>query len=317
MNTILATRRDAQDAENRTNVPVCARTPKARQQTLPARHPVRPAIQRQRFKLGSLEFDYRAFPRQRSVTFASTDTMVHIVMPLSGFVEVESVSRQPLGPGSALLLAAGERKSMAWDAGSSALFLHIPRADIQVQASRASGEPRRLAAADHLFRWSIEQLGVKLPCAIIPGPGPRASFDDVLLEKRTLEGLVATLQADPEAETLFPVARSVQRAVEHIRAHPQQAWTIHALGQIAGVTAGTLRRNFRTCLGLTVIQLIQDIRVDWVRLRLESVNESRSISEIALAVGFGTPVGMSRAYQRRFGETPTQTRTRTFRATRG
>ena len=121
-------------------------------------------------------------------------------------------------------------------------------------------------------------------------------------------------EADRVAEPVFPVARSVQRAVDHLRAHPCHGLSIHDLAQVAGVTTGTLRRNFRACLGVTATQLIQQIRVEWVRSRLESATESRSISELSLAAGFGAPGMMSRAYQRRFGETPSQTRARAFRA---
>ncbi|SNT29708.1 helix-turn-helix domain-containing protein [Sphingopyxis indica] len=317
MNPTFAVKLNNRDAAIRATTPVPARAPNMRRPALPAGNPVRPMVQRQRFKLGPLDLDFRAFPRQRAVSLTSTDATVHVLLPITGtVVVVREDDTLTLGAGSALLLAAGSRAAAVCAAGSSALFLHIPRAAIQALASSRFGAARRLAAIDHRFDWSVEQMGVALPRASIAGDIGHSALDDRLLEKGALEGLVETLQADPAAELLFPVARSVQRAVEHIRADPKQSWTIHELAQIAGVTSGTLRRNFRTCLGVTVTQLIQQIRLEWVRTRLESPNESRSIGDIALAAGFGTPGMMSRAYQRHFGETPSQNRARAFRAMR-
>lgn len=312
----LAIKPHTHGAQSRAIALSSARAPIVGQQPISAHGSVYPAILRQRFKLGPLDFDYRAFPRQRAVSLSPTETTVHIVLPITGTAfTVSNADALTLGVGSALMLAAANRTSVVCAAGSSALFLHVPRAAIQVLASRVSGKPRRLAAIDHMFDWSIEHLGALVPRATAPEEAGHSSLD-VLLERRALEGLVAALSSDPAAETLFPVARSVERAVEQIRSNPQQSWTIHELAQAAGVTAGTLRRNFRTCLGATVVQLLQQIRLEWVRSRLESPSESRAISDIAPAAGFGTPGMMSRAYQRHFGETPSQTRARAFRAMR-
>lgn len=317
MNTNLATRLERYDAEGGAIALSPVQNAVTPQQTMPARYPSQPAILRQRFKLGPIDFDYRAFPRQRVVSLTSTDAMVHIVLPIIGeAVVVSNGETHRLAPGSALLLAAGNRTAAVCVAGSSILFLHIPRAVIQAAASRSFGDPRRLAAVDHAFQWSADQLGAILPRAAVTAEPDSSIVEDVLLERRTPDSLISALRRDAAAEMLFPVARSVQRAVEQIRANPQQNWTVHDLAQAAGVTPGTLRRNFRTCLGFTMNQVVQTIRIEWVRSRIESSSESRSISDIASAAGFGTSRMMSRAYQRHFGETPSQTRSRAFRAMR-
>ncbi|WP_324740943.1 AraC family transcriptional regulator [Tsuneonella sp. CC-YZS046] len=314
MNPNMAIRLETHDADNRAIALPSVRAVAPHRHAVAVREAARPAVLRQRFKLGPLDFDYRAFPRQRVVALSSTDATVHIVMPITGTAVVVTEGKaQTLSAGSALLLGAITRTAVVCAAGSSALFLHIPRAAIQSAASRVLGSPRRLAAIDHLFGWSLDDLGAQLPRASVAAePGQ----DDRVLEQRTLDGLVKRLREDAAADTLFPVARSVQRAVEHIRANPQHSWTINDLAPMVGVTPGTLRRNFRTCLGNTVTQLVQQIRIEWVRARLESVTESRSISDIALAAGFGAPGVMSRTYQRHFGETPSKTRARAFRAMR-
>jgi AraC-like DNA-binding protein len=273
----------------------------------------RPAALRRRFKAGQIDFDYRAFPHERTVSLVSTETMVRIAVPVTGSAIVVSEDETVvLGTGSALLSAAACRTTSIWAPGSSAVFLDVPRAVIQAHASRMTGEPRRLAAFEHIFRWSSDLLdAVPFPAAFCANANPFGA-EEVLLGRRVLASLVEALQADPAAPTLFPVARSVRRAVDHIRADPQHASSIHDLAQVAGVTAGTLRRNFRACLGVTVTQLAQQLRLEWVRSRLESPTESRAIGDLALAAGFGASGMLTRAYQRRFGETPSQTRARAF-----
>lgn len=317
MNTILATRYDRHEPESRAIALPSGHSSMVRRPMRVAQDIGRPAVLRQRFKLGPLDFDYRAFPRQRAVSLTPSDAMVHVILPISGnAVVVSNGETNSLAVGSALLLAAVQRTAIVCAAGSSLLFLHIPRAVIQAAASRSFGDPRRLAVADHLFQWSAEQMGASLPRTSALADLGHSAIEDTVLERRAIEGLVSTLRADAAADMLFPVARSVQRAVEQIRSNPQQNWTVHDLAQVAGVTPGTLRRNFRTCLGVTMSQLVQEIRIEWIRMRVESPTESRSINDIALAAGFGTPRMMSRAYQRHFGETPSQSRARAFRAMR-
>ncbi|WP_341021121.1 AraC family transcriptional regulator [Brevundimonas diminuta] len=318
MNSILATTTDTRNAGNRA-IPAAAHGALPRCSAIRERTGEDPAILRQRFKAGRIDFDYRAFPRQRAVTLAATDAMIHIVVPLAGTAVVVGddqgfTDKLMLGVGSAFLLASSNRTVCVWASGAGALMLHIPRAAIQAAASRMTGEPRRLAASDHLFQWSPAQAGLTLPRPVAGGSVDFSEAESAIIERRALTDLLTTLLATPEAGALFPVARSVQRAVEQIRAKPQQNWSVHDLAPFAGVTVATLRRNFRTCLGVTVTQLVQQIRLDWVRARLESRNESRSISNLSLAAGFGASGMLTRAYQRRFGETPSQTRTRIFRS---
>jgi AraC-like DNA-binding protein len=275
---------------------VCGRAPfrAAPGEDLRARH---------RVKVGRVELDRRFFARQRAVSITPTETMVHVLAPLAGHaVVVSNGESQTLVPGKALLLAGSEKTTCVWVAGSQALILHVPRASIQAVGSRAYGSARRLAAIDCQFDLGSEAIG--------------ATHSADLVEKPILEALVDALRASPQEAALFPVARSVQRAVDYVHANPLLSWSIEELAAVAGVTAGTLRRNFSTCLGMSVTQLVLKSRIEWVRARLESATESRSIGELSVAAGFGASGMLNRTYQRHFGETPSQTRTRAFRSRR-
>jgi len=274
----------------------------------------RPSALRTRFKAGPLELDYRFFPKQRALTITPTEADVHIVVPLSGkAVAVDHEKSVTLNAGQGLLLAAASRASCVWAPGSAGLLLHVRRAVIQAEASHILGNPRRLAMINLAFRWPCDALTAY---GVGQSVGKTGGLPEGRLAKGVLASLIGALLSGPQGEDPFPVARSVQRAVEQIRANPNHSWSLHDLAAAAGVTAATLQRNFRTCLGVTVTQLVQTIRLEWVRSRLESVTESRAIGELSLASGFGASGMLNRAYQRHFGETPSQTRSRAFRSRR-
>lgn len=308
MDSMLATRTELREVRGRTARPAVAHGRAPHQRALSERDLPLPATPRQRFKLEQLDLDQPALAGERAVSLDSADGMVDIVVPTAGSAAVVLEDRSiVLGTGMALLLAAGSCTTSIWTKDSSALLVRVPRSDIQALASRTSGTPRRLATVDHVFPWSLAG-------AAVSSGSSGARLDDARLETDLMTSLVVTLLSDARAEALFPVARSVQRAIDHIRAEPQHGWSIHDLAQIAGVTAGTLRRNFRECLGITVTQLVQQLRLEWVRSRLACGTESRSIADLSLAAGFGASGMLTRAYRRHFGETPTQTRARAFRA---
>src|SRR3546814_12428854 len=73
---------------------------------------------------------------------------------------------------------------------------------------------------------------------------------------------------------------------------------------MVGVTADTLRKGFRACLGVTVKEYIQSVRLDWAHERLSSARECRSIAELAVAAGFNDGPNFSRSFVRRFGDPP-------------
>lgn len=258
---------------------------------------------RQRFKVGRVEVDIRCFPKQRAVSITPTEVLIHVVVPLAGHaVVVGNGASSTLAPGKALLLAGAEKTSCVFVAGSRALLLHVPRALVQAVASRAYGDARRLAAIDCAF---------DLACDAVDDARAAA-----LSETRIVDAIVSGLRTCEQAFAIFPLARSVQRAVDYLRANPVLAWSIEDLAAVAGVTPGTLRRNFSTCLGMSVTQLVLQLRIGWVRVRLESTTESRSIGDLSIAAGFGASGMLNRTYQRHFGETPSQTRTRAFRSQR-
>jgi AraC-like DNA-binding protein len=267
-----------------------------------------------RLRLGGVHAAYRPFPSQRAVTLTPSDSLIYVILPvLGGVVAVTAEDTHQVGAGEALLLARAERVSCVWHPGSAGLVLHIPRASIQAAAARLSDAPCRLAGIVTVFTWK------ERPAFLAGPPFDPSLIDNSLRPAESLErqrllchSLVQAIEAAGLGRAAFLVAKSVMRALAHVRANPSGAWTVEDLAPIAGVTAATLRKNFRACLGLTVTQVVREARLQWARDQLVSAHESRSIARLAGAAGFGSAGVFARAYQQHFGETPTQTRARAF-----
>jgi AraC-like DNA-binding protein len=266
-----------------------------------------------RFKIGGVQAAYRSCPTPQAVTLTPSESMVYVILPTRGSaVAVTADGTHEAEVGAALLLGREDQVDCVWRAGSAGLILHLPRAAIQAEAARFFGEPRRLASIVCVFGWTDRPVMLKGP----PFPVDRSAEEVMDHERALCASLIHALVAAGYGRSAFPIARSVMRAIAHVRTHPQGNWTVEDLAPIAGVTAATLRRNFRSCLGMTVTRVVRDARLLWVRQQLASATESRSIAELSGAAGFATPSMLARAYHLHFGETPSQTRARAFGAMR-
>lgn len=107
--------------------------------------------------------------------------------------------------------------------------------------------------------------------------------------------------------------RSVSDAMNIIQQDPGRAFETSELAALVGVTAQTLRKGFRASLGKSVKEYIQMVRLDRAHETLSSGRDSRTISEVAIAVGFARGSVFTRAYTKRFGEAPSHTRARVVR----
>lgn len=247
----------------------------------------------------------------------STAALVHVVAPLRGRISAVSEDGTiEVGPGEALVLGRSERAECIWRSDGASLLFTLPRAAIQTETSRRFGEPRRLAGANIALCWAwTPPLLRGRPMPILTDTdfvdvAPR--IDTKAAEAATIRSLVDTLVAELDTDAMLPVSRSVQRVLDRVGEEPGADWTMDRLAAISGVTPESLRRSFRSCLGMPVKQVIRDMRLDWVSERLRSSSESRSISQLASASGIGSAAQLNRFYQRRFGESPSRTRSRAF-----
>lgn len=97
----------------------------------------------------------------------------------------------------------------------------------------------------------------------------------------------------------------LERAVALLNTRLDTPPSLHELADAAGVSPFHLHRVWRSLVGETVADTIR-------RLRLEAsedmLKQQRSVTETAMAVGFGTPQSYARAFRRKTGTSPTEHR---------
>ncbi len=102
------------------------------------------------------------------------------------------------------------------------------------------------------------------------------------------------------------------RAVEEfVSAHADEPLSLGDLCRIAGVSARTLQFSFNKHRGCSPTQFWRATRLDRARFEILSLEEPKSITEIATKWGFLHLGRFAAEYAKRFGETPSATLRRT------
>lgn len=272
-------------------------------------------LTRRREHVGDLTADIRYYPRQHQTDLRVSAGKPIFVLPLEGSVEIVTESRGiSCSPGRPAILAREEAATAIWSESACGLILHLRRERVQGAASPLLGDARRLAGLNlpiqsHAPDQNLETIVARIVDSIIRRPAMLEAKGQAL-EAEFYQALVGRLAATEDPSATFPIVRSVTQAMRHIQAHHQQPCDADSLAAVTGVTALTLRKGFRSSLGTTVTQYVQSVRLDWARERLGGNSESRSIQTLGIAAGFKDGSSFSRAYLRRFGEAPSETRIR-------
>lgn len=85
-------------------------------------------------------------------------------------------------------------------------------------------------------------------------------------------------------------------------------WTVEAMAEKTGVSPRQFSRRFKAAFATTPAAYLERLRLDEARLRLASGAER--LARIAHAVGFSSDDAFRRAFERRFGVTPSAYRSR-------
>jgi AraC-like DNA-binding protein len=108
-------------------------------------------------------------------------------------------------------------------------------------------------------------------------------------------------------EALPAEPRYVRLIEEYLEAHCDQPITARDLAEIAGVSVSALYAGFKRHRGCAPLKFLEEIRLRRVRDTLLMGLPGTTIKEVGLRWGFNSPSGLSRAYGRRFGESPSET----------
>ncbi|HEY2738488.1 MAG TPA: helix-turn-helix transcriptional regulator, partial [Thermoanaerobaculia bacterium] len=103
------------------------------------------------------------------------------------------------------------------------------------------------------------------------------------------------------------VADSDLRAVvEAVVRRPQEPWTIAGLARVAGVSRATLVRHFSAATGMGVADFLTRTRMTIAADLLTST--SRSLDDIATAVGYSSSSAFGKSFRSATGTTPSRLR---------
>jgi len=134
-------------------------------------------------------------------------------------------------------------------------------------------------------------------------PGEAVRIAKVYLLKWHGEGQMpyaALVRSKPHADR---VARSCE---EWLGAHFRAGDAIKRVVEVAGIPERTLKRRFKAATGSTLIDYLQNLRVEASKRLLESGH--RAVDEISADVGYEDPSFFRRLFKRRTGLTPSQYR---------
>ena len=113
------------------------------------------------------------------------------------------------------------------------------------------------------------------------------------------------LIAGPETATALP--GGLVRALAWLRANLHERVRLDRLAQIADVHPRTLERHFQTFLNTTPHGWVRQMRLGRARQELINGNGDTTITDVALASGFGQLGRFAAQYREHFGELPSET----------
>lgn len=245
----------------------------------------------------------------------------HINVPLFGHAEswcgTESVLGTPL---RAAVFLPGRPAGIKWAADCAQLCVKFSRADLEVEIEGLLGRPitKPLAVAtsmDLTTETSKSWLGV---LSLLRQEFARSeSIAQHPLTGRHLEQLVmhGFLLAQPafreaalgdRGQTLRP--RTVRRAIDLLRSHPEKPWTVTDLAREVGIGVRALQEAFKQHLGMPPVAYLREIRLCRVHAELTAASpDTVTVTQIASKWGFGHLGHFGVAYRQKFGVTPNQT----------
>jgi transcriptional regulator GlxA family with amidase domain len=101
---------------------------------------------------------------------------------------------------------------------------------------------------------------------------------------------------------LAPKNDRIAAAVGYARDHIAEVLTVERLAEVVGMSLRQFSRAFRAQTGTTPARVVERLRADLARGRIETTAEP--VERIAEAVGFGEAENMRRAFIRIYGQPP-------------
>jgi AraC-like DNA-binding protein len=145
---------------------------------------------------------------------------------------------------------------------------------------------------------------------VMAHPRVAASIEDSF-GRLLLASIPNSLSPYFDAAAQAPAPFYVRRAEEFIRQHAAEEIGLSDIVEAAGVSTRTLHAGFKTYREVTPMGHLKAQRLDLARQRLQQARDKGwSVTDVAYDCGMTHLSKFARDYQKRFGETPSETRRR-------
>ena len=210
------------------------------------------------------------------------------VLPDSGTLEIEtSAGSRRVGGGCGILIPAGEHHAFRASGPNRFVVIDFIEPPPGRALDRALHEPLFVlpsALAQGLTLFSRRRHAGPL------APRARRAWTEVLLD-----GLAAPVREAPDRQRF-------RTATELARRDPGARLDRISLAAAVGLSPDALTRLFRRHAGCGVAEWVAQLRLEAAAARLVETDDA--IVTVALACGFSEHSALTRAFRRRFGQTP-------------
>lgn len=278
-------------------------------------------------RLGETALNYLTYGTDVDILPGCLESFYLVQVPLHSTAHIRCGAQEVLSsPATASMLNPHESTRMRWKHDNSQLMLWIPRASLErrlaehlgdemdapltfdIALSQREGLTRSWCRMLHDLAGNIDECGAEW-----------LSFRPTVaaLEDCLLRGLLQLHRHNYSDRLHQPqqaaLPRHVQRAIDYIHAHIEDALTVGDLARVACVSVRALEEGFRKHCDTTPLVYLRDARLDRVRKALGShAPGTDKVAVLAHRYGFAHLGRFSAYYKARFGETPSQTAARSL-----
>lgn len=298
-------------------------------------HELRPVSSRTPFasrhnvvKLGETALNYLTYGTEVDIVPGCLDSFYLVQIPLHGTARIRCGKHDVhSSPATASILNPDEPTHMRWQQDNRQLMLWIPRASLESRLEEHLGEA---PSAPLSFDVALSQREgmTRSWCRMVLDLADNIDQcgADWLRYRPTVAGLEDCLirgllqlhrhnysdRINQPQQSALP--RHVQRAIDFIYAHVEDAITVGEVARAACVSVRSLEEGFRKHCDTTPLVFLRNVRLDRVRKALDgSAPGSDKVAVLAHRFGFAHLGRFSAYYKARFGETPSQTASRPLR----
>jgi AraC-like DNA-binding protein len=266
--------------------------------------------------LGRLEYGAEV-----SLDFGELD-YYHVSIPLSGHVEAISGESLVSTRGQGVVYPpVGHTTIRRWSADCIQHELKIRCGYLETELESMLGRPIRRGPGRFAGVFDVTNgpaaSWVQLVRTLASGlNGESSIFCDPLMAGQLAKTIVTGLllaapheYRDELDQTAAPVRpRTVKRAIDVIRAAPEQPFTLPGLAQLVGCSPRSLQEGFRRYVGVSPMTYLRDVRLSGAHNELLACTPTeRSVADIAYRWGFQHLGRFAAEYKRHYDESPSCT----------